>query len=154
VEEGWVGIASVIWALLISIWVVLADRVVTWGKHEEEERLTGRSETRRTLTEWLSVLISTIVLVVIAAVAVLMTATLILRARDASLAPPGEKYYVDGKHNFFKCKYHSKSIILTWVDQAISTRFIFSVKAIQQTLWAKRFQRYFSKLEMDLSQAV
>jgi len=97
VEEGWVGISSVIWALLISVWVVIADRVVTWGKHEEEERLTGRQETRRTLAEWLSVLISTIVLVVIAIVAVLMTATLILRARDASLAPPGEKYYVDGK---------------------------------------------------------
>jgi len=96
VEEGWVGISSVIWALLISVWVVIADRVVTWGKHEEEERLTGRQETRRTLAEWLSVLISTIVLVVIAIVAVLMTATLILRARDASLAPPGEKYYVDG----------------------------------------------------------
>jgi hypothetical protein len=96
VEEGWVGIASVVWAVLISIWTVCTDRIVTWGKHEEEERLTGRSETRRTLREWCSVLTSTVILLVIAVVAVLLSATLILRARDASLAPPGERYYVDG----------------------------------------------------------
>ncbi|CZR50484.1 probable mitochondrial integral membrane protein [Phialocephala subalpina] len=95
-EEGWVGIASVVWALLIGVWTVFTDRIVTWGKHEEEERLTGRYETRRTLAEWLAVLLSTIVLIVIAIVAVLMTATLILRGRDSSLAPPGERYYVDG----------------------------------------------------------
>lgn len=58
--------------------------------------MTGRAETRRTVSEWLSVLASTIILAIIAAVAVLLTATLILRARDASLAPPGERYFVDG----------------------------------------------------------
>lgn len=36
------------------------------------------------------------VLIVIAAVTVLLSATLILRSRDASLAAPGTKYYVDG----------------------------------------------------------
>jgi pimeloyl-ACP methyl ester carboxylesterase len=82
--------------VLISIWTVFTDRIVTWGKHEEEERLTGRSETRRTLREWCSVLTSTVILIVIAVVAVLLSATLILRARDSSLAPPGERYYVDG----------------------------------------------------------
>jgi pimeloyl-ACP methyl ester carboxylesterase len=96
VEEGWVGIASVVWAVLISIWTVFTDRFVAWGKREEEERLTGRPETRRSLWEWFSVFASTIVLVIIAAVAVLLSATLILRARDASLPAPGEKYYVDG----------------------------------------------------------
>jgi pimeloyl-ACP methyl ester carboxylesterase len=96
VEEGWVGIASVVWATLISIWTVFTDRFVAWGKREEEERLTGRPETRRTLREWCSVLTSTIVLIVIAVVTVLLSATLILRARDASLPAPGEKYYVDG----------------------------------------------------------
>ncbi|TAQ86518.1 hypothetical protein B7494_g5134 [Chlorociboria aeruginascens] len=96
VEEGWVGIASVVWALLISLWTVMTDRVVAWGKHEEEERLTGRSEERRTLREWCSVLISAVVLFVLGIVAILMTATLIIRARDASLAPPGERYFVDG----------------------------------------------------------
>ncbi|KAH8602590.1 hypothetical protein B0O99DRAFT_468757, partial [Bisporella sp. PMI_857] len=95
-EEGWVGIASVVWALLISTWTVFTDRAVAWGKHEEEERLTGRQETRRTLGEWFSVLISTIFLVVIAVVAILLSATLILRVRDASLLAPGRKYYVDG----------------------------------------------------------
>ncbi|KAK6614325.1 hypothetical protein H4I96_00646 [Botrytis cinerea] len=64
VEEGWVGIASVVWALLIAIWTIVTDRVVAAGKIEEEERLTGRAETRRTLREWCSVLISTIILVI------------------------------------------------------------------------------------------
>jgi len=96
-EEGWVGIASVLWAFLISIWVIITDRTVAYGKKEEEERLTGRQETRRTLREWCSVLTSTVVLIIIAAVAFLLSATLILRARDASLAPRGEKYYVDGE---------------------------------------------------------
>ncbi|EMR86060.1 putative mitochondrial integral membrane protein [Botrytis cinerea BcDW1] len=96
VEEGWVGIASVVWALLIAIWTIVTDRVVAAGKIEEEERLTGRAETRRTLREWCSVLISTIILVILAIVTVLLSVTLILRSRDASLAPPGERYYVDG----------------------------------------------------------
>ena len=96
VEEGWVGIASVVWALLISVWAIFTDRIVAWGKEEEEERLTGRSETRRTLREWCGVLISTIVLIFLGLVTILLTATLILRSRDASLAPPGQRYYVDG----------------------------------------------------------
>ncbi|CAG8972904.1 hypothetical protein HYALB_00001324 [Hymenoscyphus albidus] len=95
-EEGWVGITSCVWALLMSLWAISTDQLVTWGKHEEEERLTGRQETRRTVGEWFAVLASTIVLIVVAMVGVLLTATLILRARDASLAPPGERYYVDG----------------------------------------------------------
>lgn len=96
VEEGWVGIASVVWAVLIGIWTIFTDRIVAWGKHEEEERLTGRSEFRRTLGEWGSVFFATVILIIMAAVTVLLTATLILRARDSSLAPPGERYYVDG----------------------------------------------------------
>ena len=96
VEEGWVGIASVVWALLISIWTVFTDRIVAWGKQEEEERLTGRSETRRSLREWCGVLTSTVVLIVLGLVTVLLTATLILRWRDSTLTPPGHRYYVDG----------------------------------------------------------
>lgn len=95
-EEGWIGIASVIWAALMALWVALTDRVVEWGKREEEERLTGRPETRRTLKEWLAVLFATIILVAFAVVVVLMTGTLIIRARDASLSFYGERYYVDG----------------------------------------------------------
>lgn len=96
-EEGGVGIASVVWALLMALWSAFADKLVLKGKHEEEVRLTGREEERRTLREWLSVAISTIILVICCIVVVLLTATLILRARDASLAPPGERYYVDDK---------------------------------------------------------
>jgi len=51
--------------LIISVWTVITDRTVAWGKSEEEERLTGRQETRRTLFEWTSVLLSTIILIII-----------------------------------------------------------------------------------------
>ncbi|GAB7332125.1 hypothetical protein MBLNU13_g04004t1 [Cladosporium sp. NU13] len=95
-EEGPPGIASVVWATLITAYCVITDRVVAWGKREEEERLTGRPESRRTLREWLAVLAATIVLSVYIAITVLMTATLILRARDASLEMDGQRYFVDG----------------------------------------------------------
>lgn len=95
-EEGWVGIASVIWATAISIWCIVTDRIVAWGKREEEERLTGRPETRRTLVEWLAVLFATLILVIYIIVAVLMSGTLVLRARDATLPMNGNRFYVDG----------------------------------------------------------
>lgn len=95
-EEGPPGIASVVWATIITAFCVLTDRVVAWGKREEEERLTGRPETRRTLREWLAVLAATTVLAIYIVITVLMTATLILRARDASLEMDGQRYFVDG----------------------------------------------------------
>ncbi|KAI5466677.1 hypothetical protein BGZ63DRAFT_4792 [Mariannaea sp. PMI_226] len=94
-EEGWVGIVSVIWALFMSLWTLMTDRMVQWGKAEEEERLTGRAETRRTLTEWTGVMISTVVWSIICIALFLMTLTIILRALDAGIAPPGKKYWVD-----------------------------------------------------------
>ncbi|KAL2000513.1 hypothetical protein VTN02DRAFT_2981 [Thermoascus thermophilus] len=95
VEEGWVGIASAAWAAAIAVYNVVRDRSVAWGKREEEERLTGREETRRSMGEWMAVLLQLVAMGVLAIVALLLTATLILRARDASLAPPGQRYLVD-----------------------------------------------------------
>lgn len=95
-EEGPVGIASVIWAFLIAVWCIATDRMVASAKAEEEERLTGRAETRRTAKEWLAVTAATVILIAFIVIGVLMTATLILRARDASLEFAGERYYVDG----------------------------------------------------------
>ncbi|KAI1096243.1 hypothetical protein F5B19DRAFT_488858 [Rostrohypoxylon terebratum] len=95
-EEGWVGMVSVLWALLIAIWTLLTDRLVAWGKSEEEQRLTGRAETRRTLGEWTAVLLSTISMVILALAVLLTLCTLVLRALDAGLAPPGNLYWVDG----------------------------------------------------------
>lgn len=95
-EEGWIGIASVVWAALMAMWVVMVDRVVEWGKKEEEERLTGRPETRRTLKEWLAVLTATLITVLYIVIAILMTATLCIRAIDAGVELDGEKYSVDG----------------------------------------------------------
>ncbi|GCB26690.1 uncharacterized protein C23C11.06c [Aspergillus awamori] len=95
-EEGWVGVASVVWAAFISLYTIAQNHSVAWGKREEEERLTGRPETRRPLREWVAVLIQTVFLVIFAIIVILFTATLILRARDASLPAPGKKYYVNG----------------------------------------------------------
>lgn len=96
VEEGIIGIVTIVWALLMTIWTIFTDHLVTWGKHEEEERLTGRTETRRTLSEWLAVFTSNLVLIIIAAMAFLLACTLILRSRDSTLRAPGKRYYVDG----------------------------------------------------------
>lgn len=96
IEEGWVGIASVIWSTLIGLYLIVQNRSVAWGKRSEEERLTGREETRRPLREWVAVLAATIIMGVMAIVAILLTGTLILRARDATLPPEGKRYYVDG----------------------------------------------------------
>lgn len=95
-EEGWVGITSVAWALAMAIWTIIADRTVQWGKREEEERLTGRPESRRTLLEWIEVSVSSIVLIILCVVTALLTCTLILRSLDAGLAPLGKRYWVDG----------------------------------------------------------
>ncbi|EEH11183.1 integral membrane protein [Histoplasma capsulatum G186AR] len=99
IEEGWVGIASATWATVVSLYLLAQTRFVAWGKREEEERLTGREETRRTLREWFAVLLETIVVTVTALATVLLMATLIVRAKDAGLPAPGKKYYVDnGKY--------------------------------------------------------
>lgn len=95
-EEGWVGIASVVWAFLIAAWCILTDRVVAWGKREEEERLTGRPETRRTVKEWLAVTVATILATIFIIIALLMTLTLGIRAQDATLGMFGERILVDG----------------------------------------------------------
>jgi pimeloyl-ACP methyl ester carboxylesterase len=95
-EEGWVGIVSVIWALLMSLWSLLTDRMVKWGKAEEEQRLTGRAETRRTLGEWSAVMVSTIAFVIMVVAVALITLTIILRALDAGFSAPGRMYSVDG----------------------------------------------------------
>lgn len=98
-EEGPPGISSVVWATAITAWCIFTDRIVMWGKREEEERLTGRPETRRTLREWLSVLTATVILVVFIIISVLMTCTLVIRSLDAGLAMDGERYMVDdGKY--------------------------------------------------------
>ncbi|OAR01427.1 hypothetical protein LLEC1_04655 [Akanthomyces lecanii] len=95
-EEGMVGIVSVIWALLLSLWTILVDRTVKWGKAEEEERLTGRAETRRTLSQWVAVLLSSIGYTIMVIASVLMALTIIIRALDAKFAQPGTLHWVDG----------------------------------------------------------
>jgi hypothetical protein len=94
--EVWAGVVSVVWAALMAVWFVGVDWTVQWGKAEEEERLTGRPESRRSVLEWGEVMLSTLALAAVAAGVVLMTCVLVLRAADFGLAPPGEMYWVDG----------------------------------------------------------
>lgn len=99
VEEGGVGIASVVWATVMALYLLAQTRSVAYGKREEEERLTGREETRRSIGEWLAVLLQTVLMTITVLVAILLMATLIIRARDAGVPAPGQKYYVDnGKY--------------------------------------------------------
>lgn len=95
-EEGWVGIASVVWAFVMAVWCILTDRVVAYGKREEEERLTGRAETRRTLREWVAVSVATVLTVIFILIVLLMTATLGIRSQDATLKMYGDRILVDG----------------------------------------------------------
>jgi pimeloyl-ACP methyl ester carboxylesterase len=110
-EEGWVGIASVIWAAIIGLYNILENRTVRWGKKEEEERLTGREETRRSLREWCAVFSATVIMSVMVVIVTLLTATLILRARDATLSPPGERISVDrGKYQIHLACFGNQAI--------------------------------------------
>jgi pimeloyl-ACP methyl ester carboxylesterase len=94
-EEGWVGLVTIVWAMFMTGWCVLCDRVVEYGKAEEEERLTGRHETKRSLREWTAVFTSTLITMALIAVTAFLSLTLIMRAHDASLIPPGKRYFVD-----------------------------------------------------------
>lgn len=95
-EEGWVGLASVVWATLIGFYNVITNRTVKWGKAEEEERLTGRHESKRSVREWCAVLTATVIMVVFVIITFLLTATISLRATDSGLKPPGKRFFVDG----------------------------------------------------------
>ena len=95
-EEGWVGIASVIWAVVIAAYGAVTNRTVKWGKAEEEQRLTGRQESRRSVREWCAVLTATFIMIIFVLITILFTATISLRATDAGLKPPGTRYFVDG----------------------------------------------------------
>jgi pimeloyl-ACP methyl ester carboxylesterase len=104
-EEGPAGITSVAWATLVAAWCVFTDRIVAWAKREEEERLTGRPETRRTLIQWLSVFASTTILIGFCLITLLMTATLTLRSLDAGLEMDGKRIRIsEGKYDVhFAC---------------------------------------------------
>lgn len=101
-DLGWVGIATIFWTALMSVWVVFCGRMVEASRELEEERVRGTPETRRTLGEWGGVFISSILVVAMLCVAVLLTANLGLKAKDASLPYPGKRVGVDN----FKYKLH------------------------------------------------
>lgn len=94
--ENWVGIVSVLWALWVTAWAIMCDRVVEYGKREEEQRLTGRCENRKSLREWCSVFTGSTTSIIFLVIAILFTINLSICARDATLPAPGNRYFVDG----------------------------------------------------------
>ena len=96
IEEGWIGITSVAWASVVAIYTIIQNRAVASGIKEEEERLTGREQTRRTLREWVAVTTETVIVAIMVVATILLTASLILRSADTYLPAPGKKYYVNG----------------------------------------------------------
>jgi hypothetical protein len=95
-EESWSGVATAAWALLMAVWTAGCDGAVRWGKAEEEIRLTGRSETRRSAGEWIAVAASTLGHGLVTLAVVLTTVNLLLlRLGDVALEPPGTTYPVD-----------------------------------------------------------
>lgn len=93
-DEGWVGVACLLWAAVCAVWIVVTDKVVEWAKHEEEERILGYIQTRRTLNEWFQTFTSLCLLVLLLLSCFLLSLTLILRAHDATLPPPGDKVWI------------------------------------------------------------
>ncbi|KAI5292825.1 hypothetical protein KEM55_007476 [Ascosphaera atra] len=59
------------------------------------ERLTGRAEQRRPLREWIAVLLQMLLMTGLVIFTILFMSTLAMRARDATVKPPGKKYWVD-----------------------------------------------------------
>lgn len=55
-STGLVGTIACSWAILTNIFTSISEYLVEKGKIHEEIRLTGRAETRRTLTEWFIVM--------------------------------------------------------------------------------------------------
>lgn len=103
-KEAWAGVASVVWALLVTAWAVICDRVVESGKREEVRRI-GLPENRFTFAEWCSIFAGTILLTVFLIISIFFTISLSIRARDGTLKPPGKLYYVDdfGFHVHLHC---------------------------------------------------
>lgn len=62
---GFIGIFITGWTLVcLVLSLIVSPQVVKWGKSHEEIRLTGRRETRRTISEWFKISFSFLLLVV------------------------------------------------------------------------------------------
>lgn len=62
---GFIGVFITGWTLAcLALSLVVTPQVVRWGKDHEEVRLTGRRETRRTISEWFKISFSFLLLVI------------------------------------------------------------------------------------------
>jgi len=95
-EMGLIGTLSVLWAFLTIIFTSISEYLVEKGKIHEEIRLTGRIETRRTLTEWIIIMVRNLFKVFMLIYVSLITLNILLHTFDLLRVKPwGEKIYVE-----------------------------------------------------------
>ncbi|KAI5811853.1 hypothetical protein BZA77DRAFT_376954 [Pyronema omphalodes] len=101
-NESWPGILSVFLALFTSIWAIITDSIVEHGKAEEEERLTGRAETRKSLKEWCSIFFGSGLFAVFLVASVLMMSNLAIEVRDYTLKQPGDMVMIGSGNSGYR----------------------------------------------------
>ncbi|CDR43905.1 CYFA0S13e00518g1_1 [Cyberlindnera fabianii] len=91
-----VGLGSALWCLLTILFTSVSEYFVEQGKEHEEIRLTGRIETRRTLTEWFVVLLRNTMKSILIAFTALVTLNVLLHTFDVIRVKPwGEQVWVE-----------------------------------------------------------
>ncbi|ODQ62002.1 hypothetical protein WICANDRAFT_49178 [Wickerhamomyces anomalus NRRL Y-366-8] len=95
-EMGLIGSLSVIWAFVTIIFTSFSEYLVEQGKIHEEIRLTGRVETRKTLSEWVIIFLRNIFKVFLLVYVVFISLNVLLHIFDVLRVKPwGEKVYVE-----------------------------------------------------------
>lgn len=99
-EMELIGSLSVLWAFFTIIFTSVSEYLVEKGKIHEEIRLTGRVETRKTLTEWLIIFLRNVFKTFLLAYVVLIALNVLLHVFDVLRVKPwGDKIYVE-ENNF------------------------------------------------------
>jgi pimeloyl-ACP methyl ester carboxylesterase len=95
-DFGLVGFLTGLWAFLTVIFTSFSDYLVEKGKVHEEIRLTGRVETRRTLTEWLVIFVRNTLKGVLLLYVSLIALNVVLHSFDSIRVKPwGQQVWVE-----------------------------------------------------------
>lgn len=95
-EMGIIGTLTILWAFTSIIFTSISEELVQRGKIHEEIRLTGRVETRRTLTEWIIIFSRNFLKIFLLVYVFFITLNVLLQSFDKIRVKPwGEKVYVE-----------------------------------------------------------
>ncbi len=110
-SSGLLGVVLQIWLFLVVALSIIGDRIVEKAKYYEEERLTGRIETRRTCLEWVEVSSRLFLRIILLLVLFLFTFATFLRWYDSRIDPPGVLVPVQqGTFNIHLACYNETSV--------------------------------------------